>query len=354
MRIPSLLCFIMLYVINVNAQRLITIQSGSNVFQYTSIDSALINAVAGDQIYIPGGTFNVNNLVLNKSVMIFGTGHYPDSTLATGTTRLIGNLFLVTGSSGGVITGCEISGNVVIGNGIAGSDSVSNYTILRCSIENLYFSSNGMPPSPAYNFSVGENIIRGNISGADAQNINFSKNIIQGGVKYFNGNVVFSNNDFTGLGDCVAMPDFISDVSGCTFHNNVILYVAPACSTTTSFFAGNSGNNVFSNNLFSGAINFPNGTNTGNNNIISQPVNSIFVNSAGGAFSYSQDYHLKPTSPGKNAGTDGFDIGIYGSTQPYKTGGVPFNPHVQQKSIDAITDSQGQLNIQIRVAAQDH
>jgi len=34
-------------------------------------------------------------------------------------------------------------------------------------------------------------------------------------------------------------------------------------------------------------------------------------------YSYNNDYHLNQGSPGKNAGTDGNDIGIYGGTYPY-------------------------------------
>ncbi|MBL4585431.1 MAG: hypothetical protein JKX84_00010, partial [Flavobacteriales bacterium] len=58
-------------------------------------------------------------------------------------------------------------------------------------------------------------------------------------------------------------------------------------------------------------------------------------------------------SPGAGAGTDGTDVGIYGGSYPYKHGAVPFNPHVQINQIDNQTNGQGELPVNIRVAAQE-
>lgn len=55
----------------VSGQRAITVQSGINASSYTTIDSALVNAVDGDHIYIPGGVYQVNNLTIDKSVFMF-------------------------------------------------------------------------------------------------------------------------------------------------------------------------------------------------------------------------------------------------------------------------------------------
>ncbi len=52
--------------------------------------------------------------------------------------------------------------------------------------------------------------------------------------------------------------------------------------------------------------------------------------------------------------SDGTDIGIYGSSQPYKEGAVPFNPHIYFKNIGGTTTPNGLLNINIKVKAQDN
>jgi hypothetical protein len=354
MKITHLILFGILFMFqNSFSQSIITVQSGINVYQYNSFDSAMAYAINGDQIYLPGGVFTSGNFIVNKSVEIFGAGHYPDSTLATGITNLIGDVNLVNGSSGGLLTGCYISGNIKVGSGVPGTDSVSNFSISRCNFNNLYLSSTGLPPTNAHIFSVSENIIRGSIMGANAQSINISQNIIQGGVGYFSGNATFNNNDFIGLGNCPVLISFLNLVSSSTFVNNIFLFSPPAC-TGAAFFGDTCNLNVFTNNLFKSAITFPNGTNNGYNSITNQTVSSIFLTATGDVFYYSQDYHLKTTSLGYHAATDGYDVGVYGTLQPYKTDAVPFNPHIQQKAISTSTNPQGQLNIQINVAGQDH
>jgi hypothetical protein len=85
-------------------------------------------------------------------------------------------------------------------------------------------------------------------------------------------------------------------------------------------------------------------------------VNASFTSSVGCGKNYTElyDYKLKTTCPGKNAGTDGSDIGIYGGNYPWKEGGVPFTPHYQFKKVNGTTNSSGNLPIQIKVKAQDN
>src|SRR3954468_21719116 len=85
--------------LSVTAQQLITIQSMNGVSQYETIDSALIHAMDGDQVFVPGGIFSVGDLHINKSVTIYGAGHFNDSTLATGQSFIIGNIILGNGAS---------------------------------------------------------------------------------------------------------------------------------------------------------------------------------------------------------------------------------------------------------------
>ncbi len=347
----TVVIFFLLFFNHAIAQHVITVQTGVDVKQYSTLDSAMLFAQSGDQVFIPGGNYSIQNFIINKSVMIFGSGHYPDSTTATGRTVISGNLILTNGSSGGMIMGCTVTDSVIIGTGIAGTDSVANYSILRCNINHLYFSSTGTTTN-ARNISVSENVIRGNIMGANAQNLNFSKNIIEKRISYFD-NADFTNNDFIGLGNCTNFINQMEHVVGCSFSNNIFLYAPPAC-PAGMFLDSTCANNTFLNNLFRQTIVFPVGTNSGMSNIISQPVASIFTSATGGTFDYSSDYTLRITSPGVHAGNDGYDVGIYGSIQPYKTAAVPFNPHIQMKSVGTVTDPQGQLNIQIKVSAQDN
>jgi hypothetical protein len=47
-------------------------------------------------------------------------------------------------------------------------------------------------------------------------------------------------------------------------------------------------------------------------------------------------------------------VGIYGGLFPYKEGAVPLNPHISLKNIAPQTDVNGDLNIQLKVNAQDN
>jgi len=133
-----------------------------------------------------------------------------------------------------------------------------------------------------------------------------------------------------------------------TFENNIFLGIGYNTKLT-----GSSNFSTYNNNLFVTSWEPP-APSFAANNLVSQPANSIFINQSGTSFSYSQDYHLQSTCPGKNAGTDGTDIGIYGGVFPWKEGSVPANPHFQSIKIGPKTDNSGNLNVKIKVAAQDH
>jgi len=107
-------------------------------------------------------------------------------------------------------------------------------------------------------------------------------------------------------------------------------------------------NSIFRNNVGIGYNGSDVSGNQGVGNVwASEPFDSLFVNTA------NQDFHLRANSPYHNAGTDGTDIGIYGGAFPWKEGSIPFNPHFQQVQIAPKTDNQGNLNVNIRVKAQD-
>ena len=64
----------------------------------------------------------------------------------------------------------------------------------------------------------------------------------------------------------------------------------------------------------------PYGTNTGGNNLNNVASTTLFVSGVSSIQNtpalYNIDWHLKVTSPGHNAATDGTDIGMYGGSYP--------------------------------------
>lgn len=144
------------------------------------------------------------------------------------------------------------------------------------------------------------------------------------------------------------MPTF-HNFDGVIFYDNIIHNIG--CS---GIYTGTFTGNAFYNNLFCPNISFPFGGNPGTGNIVNQPIDSIYVSHTFGSFNYNNNYQLRSNCLGNNAGSDGTDIGLFGTAYPYKPGAVPINPHIQTKIIAPNTDSQGNLNINIRVGAQDY
>ncbi len=298
-------------------------------------DSVYSKAIDGDNIYLPGSSFTITNPIA-KRLNIFGAGIHPDSTSVTNTTQLNGTIIILPSASGGSLTGianCEL---LQFGTS-ASNQNISNYTISRCNLGHVYLGS--VAPGSSTNITFSENIIA-YMHGFNTTNNVLQKNII-GILSDFVYNNSFRNNIFLGgFSTCLngGSSASVISVSNCIFENNVFI---------TSF--SNIANCIFNNNLFVQPISFPSSTNIGSNNISNQSQNSIFINQTGGAFSYTDNYHLKASCPGVMAGTDGTDVGIYGTTQPTSEGWVPVNPHIYFKQIAPQTGNDGKLNVQIKV-----
>lgn len=118
----------------------------------------------------------------------------------------------------------------------------------------------------------------------------------------------------------------------CTFNNNLTYLCAP------------SGN-------------LPFGSNVGSDNIIEQ--DPVFLN-VDGAFSYANNYGLHSSSPAKNAGTDGTDIGPSGGAYPltnvFPITGHPAIPYISQMQINgpsSVPLGSSQINITVKAKKQN-
>jgi len=337
-----ILLIVLIASLNTQAQNLIAVQNNTTPVFYTNLDSAIVHAVDGDTVFLPGGNFPLSTTIIDKRLHIIGVGHHPDSSVSTNPTNivLLGGLSMriVTGAGGGSLIGVRLLGNSTLQFGTSSTNSnVSNFRIGYCYLGNGI----SMSFSGAQNNLFFCNII-GTITGISSNIGYYLNNIITGQVAIGNGSI-FNNN--------IIICDYgfqIYGTSYSTFENNIF-------KTDGSYFVLGSGNyyNIFRNNLFTSIISFPYGNNSGSNNIIGQIPASIFVNQSGGSYSYTQDYHLQSTCPGKNAGRDGTDIGIYGGAYPWKDGSIPSNPHFQSILVNPTTEPNGNLNVNIQVEAQD-
>lgn len=301
-----------------------------------ALATAYTTAQNGDTLYLSGGAFTPP-AAFDKQLMIFGAGHYDDSTLVTGKTFINGNVTLSENADLFYLEGVEITGNFTFTH----NNSINNAVIKRCKI-NGQFIATGDLSRPSYNLSLIGNVLVQRLNLENIQTSLISNNIMCNTFLLSDGNLI-TNNIIMGFIWGSSM-DFLFFGNNNTLNNNIILWEGYSADV-------NGSGNVFNNNLYvEPTPNYgPSAISHGNYTGILQ--SSIFVNQTGTTFNYGHNYHLQ--APSTYLGTDNTEVGIYGGTFPYKEGGVPLNPNIQFKNIAPTTDANGDLQIQIKVKAQN-
>ena len=317
----------------------VALHSSSGVQFYTGT-SALINAYnaasAGDTIYLSGGGFTTPGSI-DKQLRIYGAGHYPDSTVTTGKTNIIGTTTLLENADGFYLEGVEL-GSLVFSN----NNAVNNVIVKHCKITgDVNFVGN--MSNPCSNFTLARSIVTGGLTFSNVLNAGVFNCIVQGRTTSY----------------------------GNLFENNIFLF---SYTGSTTYYTTTGDNNLFKNNIFLNLSNryfngvsnqiyknlFATTPNYSTTPIVSSPDDNyypvaladIFVSQTGNTFDYTHNYHLQ--NPSGYLGTDGKEVGIYGGYYGYKEGAVPSNPHFVTKTISPTTDENGLLNIKIQVSAQEN
>jgi len=321
---------------------------------YTLLETALNNAGNGDYVYLPGGTFAFTK-PLRKSVTIIGAGHYPDSTVYTNRTIIEGSVSIGAGASNAMLEGMYFTGDI----NFVPNEKTENVVIRRCNVGNVIVGNNWNRNDTArcYNPLILHNVIRGVVETSESYGFTVMGNIINGAgqVCIYHGGT-YENNIFLSVGDRVTM----GELRNVTFKNNIFMntqalgYQGYACYG----YDGGCGSwgCSFINNLFIGkdtTLNVIPLSSLRVGNIFLANPNDLFVRQSGLAFDYNQDYRIKSNSPYKGTGDDGTDVGIYGTSNPYKASALPSNPHISFKDIPASTLPNGTIPLKIKVSAQE-
>lgn len=321
---------------------------------FSLFETAINQANTGDFIYLPGGTFYLTSDI-KKGVNIIGAGHYPDSTVYTNRTIIEGDLNIGAGASNALLEGLYVIGNI----NFRPDQKTENVIIRRCNVSaiNIGNSWSRADSNRCYNPQFIHNIIRGSISFNETLGFLMKGNIVAGAAQaciYHGGSI--ENNIFLSVGERATL----GDLRNVTFKNNIFMnnqslgwngYGCYGYDGVCGTF-----NCTFINNMFVGkdtTLNIFAMAPVRTGNIFMVNAASIFVNQSGTAFDYNHDYALKPTAPGKNAGDDGTDVGIFGTTNPYKISAIPSNPHISFKNIPASTLPNGTIQVKFKVTAQD-
>ncbi|MEZ4776971.1 MAG: hypothetical protein R3D00_27600 [Bacteroidia bacterium] len=310
--------------------------------QYTNITAAITASSAGDTIYVIGSQVSYGTITIAKKLTLIGAGYNPSNQFGLRSTLdyvyFSTSVAPNTSSSGSKVMGFASSG--FYGN----AANVNDIILERNNVYTINLTTNNS------GWIIQNNLID-YISLSNNSNCLIRNNIIRAQISTTNQpSVLVSNNIFTGA---PSASNVFTSASHLIIVNNIFYYGRSPQGPTLS---------TYNNNI---AYFTPNdtmviGTNTGSGNLLN--VNPQFVNAPAGAFDFAYDYQLKTISPGINAGTDGTDIGIYGSINPFPIGGVapyitsamPPVPQVIELNIFNSSISQGDsLQVHVKARKQD-
>ena len=217
----------------------------------------------------------------------------------------------INDASGSVITGFKVNGNIQ-GTGLL----TNNIRIFRNQVAYIILLASSA------NWVIYNNIIGGYVSAATVTNLFIQNNIFAGSylVNCNLPSVFIDHNLFIHNGINALSADSYAVVT-----NNI--FVTPSAAPV---MAANVNYNTITNNLSlttnisptAPTNSFLTGPNSGGANQVG--VDPLFVNVPSfTAYNATYNYRLQAGSTGHNASTDGTDLGIYGGTYPFPSGGIP-------------------------------
>lgn len=335
--------------------------------QFTTFDAAQTASAAGDTIYLYGSPFNYGDITIRKRLVVMGAGYGPNNQF--GQPTRVNTIYFFrdtsTDPSGSVITGLFINGeirqsgtlatnNITIFRNwvggtvllhLSGSQLSSGFVIYNNIISTISGSANFRTDPSSTNILIANNIIRNAITTLNSNTVLIDHNIFLGSNNLYRiYNAIISNNIFVRSSGNI----FNDQVVFCTFSKNISLQstIGPASQYSPP--------DIFEA-TYTGA---GGGSNSGGGNLVG--TNPLFVNVPNNdTYNATYNYRLQASSPGKNYATDGTDVGIYGGSYPFPSGGNPGSgfdtspmppiPQVISVNIQNATIApNGTLNVQVQ------
>jgi hypothetical protein len=314
--------------VTLNAQQISVVDPQGATTLYVDLNLAIQGASSGSTVYLSGGGFQANDSVkIAKKLTIIGIGHKPNNDNADRNTVVSGNFFFEGGSDGSAVMGLYLSGDVNIGTD---QNAVNNFLLRYCNVNSVQVKN-----SSCQGVLINQNYIRNNSSGGNSA-ISFTNNVTHS-IWYVNGGIIDHNvvryNRYHSSGSLA-----FSNIQNSQISNNILVDPGPVLHS--------GGNCIVSNNMLNrvwgdasyGTIQITESW----DDELEGPITSV---------SPACNYQLKTDSPGKNAASDGTDVGIYGGTG-FSDAALPPIPRIVSKSIADQTDANGKLKVQVQVSAQ--
>lgn len=321
--------------LNLEAQNRVVLQSNgqTTVFSTTnSLTDAYNAAKDGDTLYLSGIQFTMPS-PFNKRLTVFGAGHHPTNSQATGHT-IINGFQLGSQAAGSYFEGLYVNSAITFQN----NTRIDNVTFKRLNINGSINMDGTVDENKSHNIFISECIFKG-LNGRNTRNLRIHNSISNGGIQYLQENAWVAN--------CIITDPYYplryiyqSLIENCILQINY---------HPSYIDVANSNGNTFRKNIFS-----RNPTTLADNTWENNHINTLAINVVqtwGDPFSYASNYQV--VNPTLYQGTTGNQIGVFGGLVPMKENMMPIIPRILSHSIGTATDEAGKLQIQISVEAQD-
>lgn len=335
---------LMMFMASVSLKATVRTVSNSSVYpaQFTSVQAAADASLTGDTLQLMPSSTSYGNLNVSKRLVVLGIGvnngatTTPDLDCTLGITLqyslpnvnasnsvfqglIINSISAAVGVSGVVVENCNFPAGADIGPGL-------NFLIARCTGFNLTIRMNAG--------GVLSNGLFNNLSISSTNNISQAGGLISNSIivnSSWSGlrNILVTNNMLVNLNRIGSINS--SNNQGCVFNNNLTYnYPQPLLPS-----AGNSGSGNLENQqpLF-----------------VNVPSSANYYTSTPHYTNFTYNYRLASNSPGKNAGTDGQDLGLYGGQYPWTANiGFPGIPQITEMEIlNSVAPVNGSLNVRVK------
>lgn len=318
--------------------------NASNPGNYTSLQKAIDDSNAGDTIYLKASPISYGDIVLNKPLAIIGDGVLNKKTSMKST--FMGKVEVQTAAGGSALVGFEATEIWV--------DNINKLLLDRLKFGDLYGQAKegNIQPSTWSSVLIRNCYFKTHFSLAKMSDVYIDNSVlINFDSREKSNNLIVSNSILLGLWPC----EYV------TFRNSIIEHFMFSDGYKLDLYISN----LFENNLFVvvegdhlaklNAKNFL----TGNNIFENAAISATFKNYNAGLKNLdaiSTDLRLVDGSKGKNAGTDGKDMGIYGGAFPWEDsyfsnpGLVRQVPHVMD--IQTVSQSPNKASIDVNIKAK--
>lgn len=274
---------------------------------FTTLSAAYTAAAPGDTLYIGGSTASYGDLTLTKPLTIIGTGYFLTQnphTQATGYGAVLGALTYNSGSSGSLVSGCQISrvafntSNIIFKRNYL-YDSSSVGVLIASGVSSIAIIQNYLQKNNTYYLiqAQGSNsslYIANNIMSYSPNNSGcYTFDMATSSSATIEQNVMYTSNNSVAF-----------RVYNTVFQNNIMFGGTFTAGTGTTYF-----NNIGSGTQF--------GTLNGNQSNVN--MSTVFTLTG----SPDANYTLLAGSPAIAAGVNGYDCGVFGGQAPYVLSGMP-------------------------------